>query len=307
MKHVRSLTHVRLDTPSIVTTGNFDGVHRGHQQLIAQQIEQARQRQAQAVALTFFPHPARVIHPSQRRFYLTSPDERAALLGEMGVDLVITHPFDDSVRHTRADVFVNQMLDHLNMCELWVGPDFALGYKREGDVDFLTRMGQTHSFALRVIQIVTQQGKRFSSSAIRDLLRRGAVEQAALNLGRPYHVTGAVVPGAHRGTKLGFPTANLSIWAERLLPASGVYAGWAWAGGLRCAAVTNIGTRPTFDGDSHTVEVHLIDFEGDLYGADLSFDFMARLRDEKPFDNVEDLVLQVKKDIMLARSALGVA
>ncbi len=309
MEHVRNLAEVQVNRPSIVAIGAFDGVHRGHQHLIRQQVQLARARDALAVVLTFFPHPDVVIRGLRGPYYLTTPDERAALLGELGVNLVVTLPFDENLRHTRAADFVNQMVERLRLSALWVGPDFALGYKREGDIPFLMARGQEQGFEVRVVDpMQTRDGETISSRALREALRAGKVEQAARHLGRAYRVTGVVVEGAKRGHRIGFPTANIEVWSERLIPATGVYAGWAWVGGRRMGAATNIGVRPTFDDDSRqTVEAHLIDFSGDLYGQELAFDFVGRLRCEQRFSGVEALKAQIAKDVAQTRALLGVA
>ncbi|MBN1284395.1 MAG: bifunctional riboflavin kinase/FAD synthetase [Anaerolineae bacterium] len=307
MRHVHNLTEVQLDASSIVTIGNFDGVHRGHQDLIIKQVRQARAQRERSVVLTFFPHPARVIKKTRGRFYLTTPEDRAALLGGLGVDLVITQPFDEALRHTRAAVFIDGLVQHLHMRSLWVGADFALGYKREGDVPFLTRLGEERGFTVRVIEMLNAEDddQKISSSSIREALRWGAVEQAARDLGRWYKVEGPVAEGMRRGRTVGFPTANVQVWGEQVLPARGVYAGWAWIGGERHPAVTNIGVRPTFDDDgTPTVEVHLLDFDGDLYGQQLVFEFVTRLRGEHRFEFVDSLAAQIEQDIERARMYL---
>jgi riboflavin kinase/FMN adenylyltransferase len=308
MRHVHNLADANLDRPSIVTIGAFDGVHRGHQHLVAQQVGLARASGALAAVLTFFPHPDTVIRGRGGPFCLTTPEERAGLLAELGVDVVVTHPFDEELRRTRAADFVGQLLCHLRMRALWVGLGFALGYKREGDVPFLIAQGRERGFEVRVVKaMLTLEGEVVSSAAIREALRRGDVERAARCLGRPYRVRGRVMRGARRGWRVGFPTANLEVWEERLVPARGVYAGWAWVGERKAAAVTNVGVRPTFVDDARqTVEVHLLDFEGDLYGREVTFDFVARLRGERRFDGVEALRRQIAADVARARELLGV-
>ncbi|MCZ7545625.1 MAG: bifunctional riboflavin kinase/FAD synthetase [Anaerolineae bacterium] len=310
MNHVQKLADVYLDRPSIVTIGAFDGVHRGHQHLVRQQVALARQRNAAAVVLTFFPHPDVVIRGLRGPYYLTAPDERAALLSALGVDVVVTLPFDEALRRTRAADFVNQMVTHLHMQALWVGPDFALGYKREGNVAFLQARGQEQGFEVRVVDLkqTQREGETISSAAIREALRAGEVEKAARFLGRPYRVAGVVAKGARRGHAIGFPTANLDVWAEQLIPATGVYAGWAWVGARRVAAATNVGVRPTFEEDARqTVEAHLLDFTGELYDQNVAFDFVGRLRGEQRFDGIEALRQQIAKDVAQTRALLGVA
>ncbi len=307
MRHIRRLEDAHLDRQSIVTIGAFDGVHRGHRHLVAQLVESARNCNCVPVVLTFFPHPDEVIAGRTGRFYLTSPDEKAELLGEIGVELVVTHPFDEGVRHMRAADFVGGLTRYLNMRELWVGRDFALGYGREGDVGFLRDCGAAMGFKVRVVDLMmAENGEIVSSERIRRALRAGDVELAARYLGRPYRVQGVVVKGDGRGRTLGFPTANIETWELRLIPATGVYACNVWLDGRRYPAVTNIGVRPTFDGGGEpALEAHLLDFDGDLYGRELAVDFIARLRDERRFGGPDELIAQINADITYARRVLA--
>jgi riboflavin kinase/FMN adenylyltransferase len=240
-------------------------------------------------------------------YYLTLPDEKAELLGHYGIELVVTHPFDEHVRHARARDFVAGLKRHLNLAGLWVGPDFALGYQREGDVAFLRALGAELGYALHVIEHKeSHAGEPISSGRVRDALAAGDARLAAELLGRPYALAGPVVAGQQRGRTIGIPTANLAVPVERVIPARGVYVTWAEAGGGRQASVTNVGVRPTFDGQSAvTVEAHLLDFEGDLYGQTLQLEFVARLRGERRFAGVAELVAQIHTDIAAARAFLA--
>jgi riboflavin kinase / FMN adenylyltransferase len=307
MTHIDKLDNAHLDTPSIVTIGVFDGVHVGHQQLLRQLVTEARATQRKSVVLTFFPHPDAVLRGITGRYYLTSPDYRAELMQELGVDMVITHPFDNDVRHIRATLFVEKLLTHLRMNALWVGADFAMGYQREGNADFLRVQGAQHGFAVQTIDLVThaQDGAIISSTTIRDMLGQGRVETVRDWLGRAYQVTGRVVHGDQRGRLIGFPTANLAVWAEQALPANGVYAGWAEVNNKRYMAVTNIGTRPTFDGHDVRVEPHLLDFSDDIYDATLTLTFDKRLRSEQKFDGINTLKAQLQHDIAEGRAFLS--
>ncbi len=306
MRHIRSLSEANLSTLSVVTIGAFDGVHRGHQMLIGRLVEQARASGAAPVVLTFYPHPRMVLSGFEPGFYLTLPDDKARLLGKLGVDLVVTHPFDDEVRHIRAADFVERLIAHLNMKALWVGEDFAMGYNREGNVRFLREQGQQRGFSVEVVDLMDAGDERVSSSRIRDALDGGDVAEAERLLGRPYFVRGEVVEGAHRGRMIGFPTANVDVPVELRLPARGVYAGWASVGGRLHGAAINVGVRPTFDG-SHalTLEAFLLDYSGSLYGQHLQVHFAERLRDERRFDGVEALVAQIQHDAEQARAALA--
>lgn len=214
-QHVQSLADLRLDRPSVVTIGVFDGMHRGHQHLIRELVSEARSTGCLAVAITFFPHPDVVIRGWTGRYYLTTPEDRAALLAQLGIDYVVTLPFDDHLRQIRAADFVDQLLRHLNMSALWVGSDFAMGYRREGNIDFLRLEGSAKGFQLEVIDLIANDHAAISSSAIREALLAGRVERARDLLGRSYAVSGEVVHGEARGRRIGFPTANIAAWDQR--------------------------------------------------------------------------------------------
>ncbi|MBN1428425.1 MAG: bifunctional riboflavin kinase/FAD synthetase [Anaerolineae bacterium] len=306
MRHVYSLDQVTLSQPSVVTIGVFDGVHRGHHYLLTQLVDQARANHQTAVVLTFFPHPRIVISGNQSRFYLTLPEAKARIMEALGVDLVITHPFDDSVRQIRAASFVETLLENLNLRSLWVGADFTLGYQREGNVDFLQAAAHRHGFELRVVDMMDAGGERVSSSRVRDALSNGDVTEAARLLGRSYRIAGRVVKGAGRGHTIGFPTANIEVPNEQAIPAHGVYICQAMFDQTQIPAVTNVGLRPTFDGTgSSTIEAHLLDFSGDLYSHPIELDFVARLRGEQKFSTPQALIDQINRDIDQARIILG--
>lgn len=304
MIHVNKLADVHLQQPSLATIGVFDGVHRGHQHLIRRLVEEARERRHAAVALTFFPHPDLVLRGLSGRYYLTTPDQRAALLGDLGIDYVITLPFDEQFRQIRAAEFVDQMIAHLRLESLWVGSDFALGYQREGNVVFLKEQGAKKGFSVEVIDLIMEENAAISSSTIRAALQEGDVEEGREMLGRSYSVSGEVVHGEGRGRKIGIPTANMDVWSEQVIPANGVYAGWALLGDERHMAMTNVGIRPTFDGQTVTVEPHLLDFDRDIYGETLTFTFETRLRDEMRFSGIDELVAQIRADVEAGRAYL---
>lgn len=307
MQHVYSLDDAHPSGPTIVAVGMFDGVHRGHQHLLRRLVQTARARDLVPAVLTFFPHPDVVLGRASGRYYLTSPQQRADLLAELGVELVVTHPFDETVRHMRAAEFVDRLLAHLRLRELWVGPEFALGYKREGDVAFLRAEGARKGFALEVVGLVTNDdnGDVISSSTIRAALAEGDMSVATRRLGRPYRLEGEVVHGDGRGRTIGFPTANLDVWDEQFLPRKGVYAGWAHLNGETFMAVANIGNRPTFNGGLVTVEAYLLDFDRDIYGEHLAFDVVAYLRPELKFDSVEALIAKIREDVIQGRALLS--
>ncbi len=295
--------HVRQET--IATIGAFDGVHRGHQALIGAIVARSRDTNRLATVVTFHPHPVAVLAPDRAPPSLTTPGEKAALLEALGVDLLVLLPFNHQMAATPARDFMQLLSRHLRLRELWVGPDFALGRNREGDVPYLRELGQELGYQVQVIERVTGSGEAISSSRIRALLREGRVEEAARLLGRYPTLSGQVVGGARRGRRLGFPTANLEVRAERAVPANGVYIVFARLGEERYAGVANVGVRPSFDSGQRTVEVHLFDFDQDIYGCDLVVEFVARLRDERRFEKVEELVAQIRRDKEAAQHILN--
>jgi riboflavin kinase/FMN adenylyltransferase len=305
MRLIHSLKDAQLTEESVVTIGSFDGVHRGHQSLIAGVRESALKANRAAVVMTFFPHPS-VVLGRARPFYLTSPEEKLVQINQTGVDLLIEWPFTTETAQLRAAEFVDQLVTHLHMRELWIGHDFALGYQREGNAEFLARLGETRGFTVKTVEPITHAGEVISSSGIRAALRAGEVARAARLLGRWFRLSGRVVAGDGRGRTIGIPTANLDVWPEHAVPANGVYACRAWVGHLPHAAAINIGTRPTLtDQTQRTLEAHLLDFDRDLYGINVTLDFVEFLRGEQKFSGVTDLVAQIHKDVARTRELLN--
>lgn len=307
MIHVQQLEHIQLENATMVAIGVFDGVHRGHQTLIKQLVTDAHAKSYTPVVLTFHPHPDVVLRGISGRYYLTTPEQRAHALGAMGVEAVVTHPFNESIRTVRAADFVDKLVTYLNLAELRVGKDFALGYQREGNVAYLTTLGHHKGYTVHPIDLVKRDDstdQNISSSAIRSYLKAGAITQANHLLGRAYQVEGIVVQGDQRGRTIGFPTANMAVWEQQMLPANGVYAGWVQHGADRYQAVTNVGVRPTFSSETLTVEPHLLDFDRDIYGEHLTLTFEHRLRGEQKFDGLSSLKTQLAQDIAQGRALL---
>jgi riboflavin kinase/FMN adenylyltransferase len=303
-EHVTDLTAIRERTPTFLAIGVFDGVHCGHQELLSRMTAAARQLGARSAAMTFFPHPRSVVPGQKGPQYLCSLEERIELLAELGLDLVITHPFDEQTRNTSAKDFVERLCINLELSQLW-GANFGLGYKREGDLSFLQKMGEKKGFSVHQFEtFIESQGRPISSSRIRQAVREGRVMDASKLLGRSYRMVGKVIHGDGRGKELGSPTANLAVWEEQVMPLSGVYATYAWLDGRRYPAATNVGVRPTVNGRSLIIESHLIDFEGDIYGSELALDFVGRIRDEIKFPGLDSLVTQIRADITLVRKQL---
>jgi riboflavin kinase/FMN adenylyltransferase len=256
--------------------------------------------------LTFFPHPAVVLGEKNDFKCLTTPEERAALLEALGVDVVITHPFDRALAAQTAEEFMRRVARTLGLRRLLVGYDFALGHGREGDVARLTELGKTLGYEVHTIAPLTNGKETISSTRIRQQIVAGEVTAAAAGLGRYYSLSGPVIHGDGRGKKINIPTANLEIPAEKVIPANGVYACWAWVSGERYLSVTNIGIRPTFTPDEYAphVETHLLDFDRDLYGQEVELEFVEWLREERKFPSVEALVGQIHSDIERAKKIL---
>ena len=305
MEIIDDLSSFNLDGDTILTIGAFDGVHRGHQHLIRQMVEEARQAKRLAGLITFYPHPSAVLSPYNPTRYLSTPGEKAALLERLGLDILAILPFDQDMAQTSARDFVVLVSQHLRLAELWVGEDFALGRGREGDVKALRAMGQDLGFTVRVTEPLTWQGQIISSTRIRSLLLKGKVRQAAQLLGRYPSLAGEVMRGSQRGHCLGFPTANLEVREERVIPADGIYAVYARLGKERRQGVANVGVRPSFEiGGVRLVEVHILDFDEAIYGCDLVVEFVERLREEHRYADVEELKAQIERDVAQARCIL---
>jgi riboflavin kinase/FMN adenylyltransferase len=303
-ERVSDLAEVQEVRSTFLAIGVFDGVHRGHQELLARMSAASKDAGARSAALTFYPHPRSVVPGQSTPLYLCTLQDRVQLLAEQGIDLVITHPFNEKVRKTTATEFVERLCTHLGLSELW-GGNFGLGYRREGDVGFLSRLGEEKGFKVRQFDVFAEwNGSPISSSRVRQAVREGLMEDVSALTGRSYRMAGTVIHGDGRGRTIGIPTANLAVWPEQLMPAGGVYATYAWLDGRRYPAATNIGVRPTVNGRSLIVESHLIGFEGDLYGQELTLDFESRIRDEKKFPGLDALTTQIWADIALVKKRL---
>jgi riboflavin kinase/FMN adenylyltransferase len=295
--------------PAVLTIGFFDGVHLGHRRLISRAAELARQQGARAVAVTFWPHPAAVVRPEAPPTLLSTLDEKLALLEGLGLlNAAIVVPFTGEIAHLRPEAFLDRLASWCEPRALVEGVDFALGHNRAGTVAYLRELGMRRGFAVEALE-VHEDGARVSSSRIRALLREGDVAGATRLLGRSYTLCGEVVLGDQRGRLLGFPTANLRLDARKLMPENGIYAMRARLPGettARHPAVASIGVRPTFgDGLRRLVEVHLLDATMDLYGLELEVEVVARLREERRYDDVEALKWQMRLDADQARELLA--
>lgn len=289
--------------PMAITIGVFDGVHRGHQALIRRFVEMARERELATGIITLHPAPITVIRPDVRIMYISSLEERLELLRALGVDAVGPLTFTSELAQVSAEDFIAEMSGTLNMRLLVGGPDISVGRAREGNAAWLAANAPRFDFELGIVDFFEEHGAKVGSSGIREAVAQGDMESAAELLGRPFSLRGPVIRGFERGRTIGFPTANIAVTADRVLPALGVYVTQTVLGESRYPSVTNIGVRPTFDSDGRaSIETHLLDFEGDLYGRDLKVELLHRLRGEQRFDGVDALIAQIGRDAEAARS-----
>lgn len=304
MIQAHSLDELKLEK-SWLTIGVFDGVHRGHQQIIQKLTAGAHGAQVPAAVLTFWPHPATVLANREVKS-LTTPDERSRLLSGLGVDLVISQTFDRDLANTPAHDFVGRLKEHLGFDHLLIGYDFALGRGREGNAARLSEIGMEFGYEVEIIAALSDESGVISSTEIRKLVATGDVADAAVLLGHCYDLHGPVVHGDSRGRDLGFPTANIQYAEQKILPANGVYACRVWVNGTAYAGAINVGVRPQFHekAERPLVEAYILDFSGDLYGQDLRVEFIERLRDERRFSSVQALVDQMHQDVEKARQVV---
>ncbi len=286
-----------------VAIGNFDGVHRGHAEILRRLGQRAAELGAPSVVFTFDPHPARLLRPEACPPPLTWTERKAELLAELDVDWMLAYPTDMGLLSLRAEEFFDRVVvELLGARALVEGPNFYFGRGREGDIGRLGELADRHDITLDVIQPLELQGELISSSRVRGLVGRGDVALAKQLLTSPYRIRGLVTHGAGRGTQIGFPTANLE-GVDTLIPAHGVYAGVAWLGHRRWPAALNLGPNPTFGDLMTKVEVHLIGSDEVLYGQILEVDFLTRLRDTVSFPSVEELSAQLRRDVAAAEAA----
>ena len=296
--------------PAAVTIGVFDGVHRGHQRIVARAKEVATAHQLPLVVVTFDPHPDEVVRPGSHPPLLCTLRRRVQLMSELGADAVCVLPFTLEFSQLSPDEFVRTVLaERLHARHVVVGDNFRFGHRAAGDVALLAELGEKYDFIAEGVALLTEDGVRISSSLIRDRLTAGDVAGAAGGLGRPHRVEGVVVRGAQRGRTFGIPTANLETPPYMAIPADGVYAGWLATldeTGLeaqRWPAAISVGTNPTFDGQHRVVEAYALDRDDlDLYGAHVAVDFAARIRGMARFDSVDELIAQMRIDIDHARA-----
>ncbi len=305
---------------TVVTIGNFDGVHRGHRAVLSRLVKEARHRDALAVAITFDPHPLAVLFPDRAPQPLTGLEHKLELLSETGLDASLVMAFTRELAAWSPERFVQSVLvDALRVTAVVVGEDMRFGHRNSGDVSTLRALGETHGFEVLLLEDLGIEaeadgvGRRWSSTWVRELLAAGDVVTAETVLGRPHRMTGIVVHGDHRGRLLGYPTANMAQDSVGMVPADGVYAGWLVQLGLpehdparRLPAAISVGTNPTFDGHQRRVESYVLDRDDlDLYGQEVGVEFVRLLRPTLRFDGVEALIAQMQVDVEQCRPVLG--
>jgi riboflavin kinase / FMN adenylyltransferase len=306
MEHNLALEQYALSA-SCVTIGAFDGIHLGHRKVIQSLVEQAVLRQLPSIMITFHPHPALALGKIDHPEYLLDLDEKINLIMSLGVDYLITLPFTEAFAEMRAEDFISLLLKHLGMKMLITGDDFTLGKNREGNLKILQELGAKYAFDLLHIPEIDDQGKRISSTYIRELLKQGDLRKANQLLGRIFQFSGIVENGDHRGRKIGFPTANLIPDPERLLPKFGVYATLLQWEQQLFPAITNVGVRPTYydEGLQVTIETFILDFNETLYDQPITLYMVDFIRPEEKFSSSEALHQQIEKDIQTAREMLA--
>jgi riboflavin kinase/FMN adenylyltransferase len=294
----------RFDS-SIITIGNFDGLHLGHQELIKKIIQRAEETASLSMVVTFRPHPLKILAPEKCPPLISIYEEKIRLLEQLGIDVLVKIPFSLDFAAVEPRDFVKDILcGLLGAKEIFVGYNYRFGKGRKGDIRLLRELGEEFGFVVREIEQVSLNGEVISSTRIRQLLKNGDVGDAAKFLGRPYALCGIVVKGDGRGRGLGFPTANIAS-RHAIIPSNGVYAVKLFVRDKYYNGVVNIGMRPTFDARTLAIEVHIFDFDEDIYGEEITVSFMRKIREEKKFGSAEALINQISADIEIAKEILS--
>lgn len=308
MQVEEELTRFSPEKDMFLTVGVFDGVHLGHRYLISNLVSRAKQQGLLSGVVTFKQHPRELLSPHSRPSYLTTLAEREQLLKREGVDMVISLSFTRELADLTAREFVSLLKKYLRLRGLVIGPDFALGKNREGNITTLSALGSEMGFTVHAVQPKKMDGEVASSTAIRNALADGNMQKVTRLFGHPFSLQGQVTTGEHRGVGMGFPTANIDVDARQALPPDGVYATWAYVEGRKYQSMTNIGRRPTFGmHNKRTVEVYILSYDHEIYGKDLKIELVERLRGEKKFENIEALKQQIAEDVKHGREILDVS
>jgi riboflavin kinase/FMN adenylyltransferase len=292
----------RPDLKTVVTMGNFDGIHLGHQALVSNAVTEARQWRTESMVFTFEPHPLKLLAPERAPQMIVNHQDKMEMLEALGVDAVVVQAFDRHFSNIEAKEFVRRYLvERLHLSKIWLGRDLRFGRARQGDAEDLIRWGSELGFNVGIVEPILVQGRRISSSRIRQLIQQGRLHEVQPMLGRYHFISGRVARGHRRGRKIGFPTANLAP-ATELLPQDGIYATIVELRGRQWLSVSSVGHNPTFAEGSHTIEAHILDFAEDIYGEAVKLSFVQRIREERKFAQIEDLVIQINQDVLAARA-----
>ena len=305
MEIERELGNIAPHGETILTIGVFDGVHAGHRYLLKKMQQRAAEKSLLSGVVTFSPHPQSVLHPNKQLPCLSNLEDRVRAFRELGINIVAVLTFTPKVARLSAQEFMSLIKKQLKIRSIIVGPNFALGRGREGNINLLRALGSEMQFSVEVIPPYTINGEVVSSTLIRQALVQGDMRRVERLMGRYFHLRGKVITSDKRGRVLGFPTANLDIKPQQALPGNGIYATIAQVDSKQFSAATNIGIRPTFGKGEKTVETHLLNYKGDLYGKDISVEFVQKLRDEQRFPSSEELKAQIEKDVREVEAILA--
>jgi riboflavin kinase/FMN adenylyltransferase len=295
----------RVLRPSALSMGSFDGVHRGHVKVLERLTSQAHRLGAESVVVTFDPHPRCVLTPDGCPPMLTTVDEKAELMGGLGIDHLVVLPFTRQLSQLTATEFMDRLMDKIPLRGMVIGYDFAFGHQRRGNREFLQHLGPRRGFEVEVVAAHATSGRIVSSSEIRRLLLEGHIPPANRLLGRDYSIISFVEHGTGTGSRIGYPTANFAVTPNKLIPRNGVYAVWIDIQGVAHEGAMNIGYRPTFGENRLTVEAFILDFDDTIYQEDIRARFVRRIRDEKRFESVDALVAQIGRDVARVRTILA--
>ena len=305
MEIEQELASITPQGKTLLTIGVFDGVHAGHRYLLEKLQQRAAEKKLLSGVVTFNPHPQSVLHPDNQLPWLSNLEDRVRAFQELGVNIVAVLTFTPKVAQLSARDFMSLLKKHLKMRGIMVGPDFVLGRGQEGNVNLLRTLGREMNFSVEVIPPYTLNNEVVSSTLIRQALAQGDMRRVQTLMGRYFYLRGEVITSDKRGRGLGFPTANLDIKPQQASPSDGVYATITQVNGKRFPSATNIGIRPTFGEGGKTVETHLIQYKGDLYGKEIMVEFVQKLRDEQRFPSSEELKIQIEKDVREVEAILA--
>ncbi|MCF8008438.1 MAG: bifunctional riboflavin kinase/FAD synthetase [Halanaerobiales bacterium] len=290
---------------NVIAIGSFDGIHKGHQRILKINLEIAKQKKIKSGILTFEPHPQEIVNNEQSHYYLTSRGQKIKKIKQLGLDYYFEMNFDHKIAKTPFDQFVEKIIvNNLNTKHIVVGTDFRLGYQGDGDIYKLKELGKKFNFEVTAVEPIMLGEHKISSSIIRELIIKGELDQVQKHLGHNYIMEGKVVKGFGRGKKLGIPTANIKPITKYVLPPDGVYAVYIHIDDQKYKGVANFGHKPTFDDNNFTIEVHIPEFNSEIYGEDIDLELIEYIREEKKFKNTDQLVKTIKSDILYIKDLL---